>query len=155
MTDKAPLPTMPRIRSAAEHGMESYRITHWPEPMPAGPGLPIRKALAAMSVGWVTRSFLERETRLGRDQVQALLDALAAQGALARSHDVPDISNHPPITVGAAARGLLGRISRGFVDATRSRFFLSAEDVPATTAPPTFPSLYTTLPMPRDTQPAP
>lgn len=49
---------------------ESYRITHWPEPMPAGPGLPVRKALAAMSVGWVTRRVLERETRLGRDEVQ-------------------------------------------------------------------------------------
>lgn len=146
---------MTGIRSATENGMESYRITRWPEPMPAGAGLPVRKALAAMSVGWVTRRFLERETRLGRDQVQALLEALAAQGALARSHDASDIPPIAPVTVGAAARGFLGRVSRRIVDATRSRHSWWAEDPPPLAAPPTLPLLCTTLPMPQDTQPAP
>lgn len=75
--------------------MESYRITRWPEPMPAGPGLPIRKALAAMSVGWVTRRFLEREGRMRRQEVDTLIAALDGQGALARSDDVPEIWSEP------------------------------------------------------------
>lgn len=135
--------------------MESYRITHWPEPMPPGPGLPIRKALAAMSVGWVTRRFLERETRLDRQAVQRLLDALDAQGARARSHDVPDIAPAAPASVGAAARGLIGRVSRRLIDATRSRYSSWAEDLHPFDALPTALLPGTTLPMPRDIPPAP
>lgn len=145
---------MNRIRNVTDHGMH-FRITHWPEPMPAGPSLPIRKALAAMSVGWVTRRCLERETRLRPEQVQALLDELEAQGALTCSNEVPDIEPVAEVTVGSAARALLGRVSRRIVDATLSRYSWWADDAQDLGSAQSLLLPYTTLPVPEDTRPAP
>lgn len=105
---------MTHLERKAAPGMESYRITHWPERMPTGPGLRVRKALAAMSVGWVTRRILEREARMSRREIDTLLDTLDGQGALARSDDVLQIWTEPA-GVRALARGLLNRVSRHLV----------------------------------------
>lgn len=99
--------------------MESYRISRWTEP-PAGPSrLQLRKALIAMSVGWVTRTWLERHAGLGRREIDALFDRLEAEGVLMRCEQQPE----PPVvgeTQGPAlggARRLLQRVSRRLADA--------------------------------------
>jgi len=125
--------------------MKSYRITHWPEPMPAGPALSIRKALGAMSVGWVTRGFLEREARLSRQAIDALLDTLDAQGALARCDEITGAAARV-VGVCAAARILLGRVLRRLASAARKRPSRRTPLVEPADAQPT-------LPMPRGAPP--
>jgi len=125
--------------------MKSYRITHWPEPMPAGPALSIRKALAAMSVGWVTRGFLEREARLSRRAVDALLETLDAQGALSRCDEMTGAAARL-VGVYTAARILLGRFSRRLAVAARNHHSWRTPTVESADARPT-------LPMPRGAMP--
>jgi hypothetical protein len=91
--------------------MQSYRIKRWAEPPRAGRGLKVQKALAAMSVGTVTRSWLSREAGLSRREIDSLLESLDEQGALERCDSVPDFSPSE-ISLGTAARHLLRELLR-------------------------------------------
>lgn len=96
--------------------MESYRISRWTEP-PAGPSqLQLRKALIAMSVGWVSRTWLERHAGLGRREIDALFDRLEAEGVLMRCEQ-PPVVGEPQGPARGGARGLLQRVSRRIADA--------------------------------------
>jgi hypothetical protein len=99
--------------------MDLYRITHWPEPTPTNSNLPIRKAMAAMSVGWVTRSWLEDEIRLSEREVDSMLEELDLQGALAR-RKVSTLPTKAP-GIAARARRLLRDVTIYFAGAARNR----------------------------------
>lgn len=126
--------------------MESYRIRRWPDSMPGITRLPVRRALAAMSVSWVTQEWLLREARLDPRELDSLLGALDAQGALERS-DEPVTFDGAPRRAGA--RALLGRVSRRLVDATLSHWSWAGDDA----GPPTLPAYEFTVPLPIDTRP--
>ena len=98
--------------------MESYRISHWTELPGSVSRLPVRKALIAMSVGWVSRAWLCHEARLNPREIDSLLDMLATQGALLRGLAPPLVETTATGTAGAGRR-MMRRLSRRIVDAAR------------------------------------
>ena len=96
--------------------MESYRITRWAVLPRSVSGLSARKALTAMSVGWVSRSWLEREARMSPREVDSLLSALDAEGTLERCNE-PPVFGSASGGATAAARALVRQVSRRIADA--------------------------------------
>jgi hypothetical protein len=86
--------------------MDSYHLTRWVDSPGLGAQLRVRKALVAMSVGWVTRGRLEREIGLTVREFDTVLRPLIEQGAI----EVRKVEEALPATQGGV--GLLESCSQ-------------------------------------------
>jgi hypothetical protein len=88
----------------------SYRLVRWVESQGCGHSLAARRAIVAMSVGWIPHAWLAREAGLSAKEADTLLQALKAQGALETLHEPSlAVANQP---APPASSSLLHRLQR-------------------------------------------